>query len=95
MLEVGRFNFSRFWETEILGCIVVKIGENLKGFRRNVQHRKCSLACLVLTYKFSESLAKDKINIMLEDFGLTSVHLGRIIAHVMLAFHMHLEQGKS
>ena len=94
MLEVSRFNFSSFWETEILGCIVAKMVKNLKGFRRNVQHKKCSLACLVWTYKFLESLAKYKIDITLEDFGLTSVHLGRFLAHVMLAFHMHLEQGE-
>ena len=74
-------------------CFVASVEENLKGFRRNVQHKKCSLACLVWTYKFSESLAKDKIDIMLEDFGLTSVHLGRFLAHVMLAVHMHLDQG--
>ena len=31
---------------------------------------------------------------MLEDFSMSSLHLVRIIVHVMFAFHMHLEQGK-
>ena len=30
---------------------------------------------------------------MLVDFSLNNVYIGRISAHVMFAFHMHLEQG--
>ena len=40
-------NNSRFWKTEILDCFAIKTGKNLKGTRRSVQQRKCSLACLV------------------------------------------------
>ena len=56
-------------------CIVARIEENLKGFRRNVQHKNCTLACLVWTWKFSESLAKEKNENMLENFSLTRMHL--------------------
>ena len=30
---------------------------------------------------------------MLGDFSMSSLHLGKISAHDMFAFHMHLEQG--
>ena len=56
-------------------CIVARIEENLTGFRRNVQHKKCSLACLVWSCKFSESLAKEKNENMLKNFCLTTLHL--------------------
>ena len=75
MLKVERPRFSYFWKTEIMTCIVVRIEENLKRFRRNVQHKKCTLTCIVWTWKFSESLDKNKNEFMLENLSLTSLHL--------------------
>ena len=75
MLEVERLKFSSFWKTEIMTGIVARIEENLKRFRGNVQHKKCSLSCLVWTWKFSESLAKYKNGSMLENDNLSRMHL--------------------
>ena len=70
--------------------IVARIEENLKGFRRNVQHKKCSLSSLLWPYKFSKSLAKDKNEFMLENSSLTSLHLSEnertCIFYISLAY---------
>ena len=86
MLEVERPRFLYFWKTEIVTCIVARIEENLKGFRRDVQHKKCSLACLVWSCKFSELLAKEKNENMLENFSLTRMHLEKYDR----TFHAHI-----
>ena len=49
MLEFEKLKFFSFWKTEIMTGIVARIEENLKRFRENVQHKKCSLSCLVWT----------------------------------------------
>ena len=92
MLEVERLKFSSFWKTEIMTGIVARIEENLKRFRGNVQHKKCSLSCLVWTWKFLESLAKYKNEKMLEYFSLDRFHLESMIEHVMHTFHMNTER---
>ena len=99
MLEVERLKFSSFWKTEILGCVVARNVENIKGFRRNVQHKKCSLACLVWIWKFSESLVKYKNGFMLEKFSLSRIpeciYKSKIdhVMHTPLALHSHIERG--
>ena len=72
---------------------MAKMVKNLERFRRNFQHKNCSLASLVFIWKISGFLAKYKIDIMLGDFSISSLHLGKISVHAKLAFHMHLEQG--
>ena len=67
--------------------------KNLKRIRRNFQYKNCSLASLVLIWKISEFLAKYKIDIIREDFSLSSLHLVRIIAHAMHTLHKYLEEG--
>ena len=75
-------------------CIVARIEENLKGFRRNVQYKKCSLESLIWPYKFLESLAKDKIESMLENFSPTRMHLQKNerACHAYI-FHLHIDKG--
>ena len=71
-------------------CIVARIEENLKGFRRDIQHKKCSLACLVWSCKFLELLAKEKNENMLENYSLTRLHLEKYdrtcYAYISLAY---------
>ena len=67
MLEIERPRFPYFWKTEIVTCIVAIIEEILKGFRGDVQHKKCSLASLLWSCKFSELMAQEKNENMLEN----------------------------
>ena len=52
-------------------CFVVRIDENLEGFRGSVINKKCSLSCLVWIWKILEILDKYKNGFMLEKFNLS------------------------
>ena len=66
-------------------CVVVRIEENLKRFRRDVHYEKCTLACLFWPYKFSDLVVKERVKNMLEFYKLTRLHLEREHNRTLLA----------
>ena len=88
--RIWKTQIPLFWKTEIVFYVVARIVQIVKGFRRDVQNKKCSLACLVWSCKFLELLAKEKNENMLENFGLTRMHLEKYDrtchAHISYAY---------
>ena len=80
-------------------CLVVKIKENLEGFRESIQQKKFSLSFLVWIWKFLEILTKYKNGFMLEKFSQSRIpeciYKSKIdhVMHTPLAMHSHIERG--
>ena len=69
------------------------ITKNPKRIERHFQHKKCSLASLVMIWKISEFMDKDKGGFMLDKNRLARVHReehDRKYLHFI--YHMHIEK---
>ena len=66
-----------FWKAENVFYVVASVDSNIRGFKRSVQHEKCSFICLYCPSEILEPLAKWKTQFMLGNYELDKVHLKR------------------